>query len=122
MHTNSRIFICPSTADDFVEVTGSAPPVSCRSWSVYYDGELAGVAGVTISRNAAIFFSNMKKDTKYPAKAIWSVANFIVSEVFVMNKTVFAIGSAESDKFLKRLGFYYIGRFNDLEYYQLWQK
>lgn len=113
--------IRPSTQDDFIVFYGHPPLQSCRAWTVIYDGDIAGIAGVTISRDALVFFSNINPDREYPKATIYKIGCYITERVAEMKKPVIAIGTKESHNFLTRLGFVHMTRFEDQELYQLWQ-
>lgn len=116
-----RYEIRPSVAEDFLAFYGSLPQKSCRAWTVIYDGDIAAIAGVTISRDALMFFSDIAPDREYPASTIYKVGCFVTERVHEMGLPVMAIGDDDSHNFLTRLGFYEVGCYNDQRFYKLWR-
>lgn len=117
----ARYKIFPSKPSDFYAFYGTASPKSCKAWTVWYDDEIAAIAGVTLNRNSMILFSDMKRGASYPKVAIFKVACYVVEQVAKMKKPVLAAGGDGNKKFLESLGFVYIGTYQGQELYRLWQ-
>lgn len=109
--------IRPATASDIHEFYGRTTASSLRALAIEWNGGLAGIAGVTIEPNGFTFFSDMKPGIYPPKITIWRVAREIMEWVKTLRLPVGA--STDNPHFLDRLGFRFVGDFNEKKLYRL---
>ena len=111
--TSPKPIIRSATSADLDQFYGEdKPSVSMRAIVVEIDGKVAGIAGMSYHDNQMVAFSKMDDELrKYPVTIMKAAKRF----AGIMNKygrNVFAIASCHekgSDRFLKRVGFSFIG-------------
>jgi hypothetical protein len=123
--TSPKPIIRTATADDLDQYYGDERPgVSMRAIVVEIDGRVAGVAGLTYHDNQMVAFSKMDDELrKYPV-TIMKAAKRFVGIMSRYGHNIFAIAACYedgSDKFLKHIGFSFIGETEAGRVYQ-WLK
>jgi len=110
---DDRVSIRPIKSDDIKEFYGtSALRRTCRGWSVYLDGELAGICGITIGRSIVVAFSEIKPGLPVSRRIIWNTAVLLMDMITDLGfSIIYAIADPRHDSapsFLRHLGFEHI--------------
>lgn len=103
-----RIEILPSTIDD-IKFFHERLDHTVRAWSVFYNGELASIAGVEITGEVMLAFSHIRDGLSVDKIQIWRAALVIWEKIKGLGyPQMYAIADKDipkSGQFLKRLGF-----------------
>jgi len=109
---NERIEIKPATRHDIKEFYGDTMRESCRAWSAFYDGKLAAIGGVSITRNLMLVFMEMRLESEVPDITIWRSALHIWEKIRKLNYPImYAVADpnlSTAPAFLERLGFEHV--------------
>jgi hypothetical protein len=109
--------IKPATLVDIESFYGRRPDRTVKAFSVYRDGELVAIAGVTLERERIVAFSDIKEGVTAPKITIWRTAKETVKHIAKLNLPAIAITG--SGKFLESLGFKYVGECDEGTIYRL---
>lgn len=89
------------------------PTNSAYVWVAIYKGELACIAGLTVSRFGAVAFSDLKPIAKTaPKRVIWETAKQLFAEIKGLGLPMITAADPclkGSKEFLERLGFTHVG-------------
>lgn len=110
--------IRPATATNIVEFFPGGPQRSAYAWAIYYRGQLAGLAGVTLERGGAVAFCEAKTGIEAPKLAIWRTSKEIYRRMRELNLPMITAPDPcikGSFNFLQRLGFVPVGRRQGME-------
>lgn len=113
-----KIDIKPLTKEDAIAFYGNPLQKSVLAWGIWQDGIIKAVSGITISREHAEFFSDIAPDVKVPAITVMRVSKQIVELVKARGFFPIAMTRA-SDKYLQKLGFFYLGEYKEHGVYKL---
>ena len=106
---NDRLEIKPATRHDLKYFYGDKVRNSCRAWSAFYDGKLAGVGGVAITSNLMLVFMNMDLVDDVPDLTIWRASLKIWDKIKEIGYPIlYAVADNElmsAQRFVLRLGF-----------------
>lgn len=110
--TGHNIEIRPITSQDILAFYGHGLRETVRGWSVYLDGELAAICGITIGHGIMVAFSEVKPGLEVPKITIWRTANDLMDRIKTLGyKRFFAVASPSipgAPAFLERLGFIHV--------------
>lgn len=115
------IEIKPTTADDVIAFNGKPSDKTIRAFSVWKDGQLACIAGVTIEPDKIVAFSDVRSHNA-PKLTVYRVARELMKRIKEMNLPAIAVANADlpnSQRFLASLGFTFVGDCEDGAIYQL---
>lgn len=120
--TKSNIEIRPSTMADIEAFNKGPAERTARAFSVFRDGELVAIAGVTIEPSRIVAFSDIKEGVSAPKTTVWRTAKELLKRIQGFNLPIVAISSQNinnSDRFLECLGFQHIGDAGGEKIYRL---
>lgn len=92
---------------------GRKPDCTVQGWSIWLDGKLVGIAGVSVSRKVIMAFSEFTKEAlSIHKKAIWRTAMVLWDNIRSLGyKILYAVADPAlpgASVLLKRLGFQHI--------------
>lgn len=109
---DDRIEVKPITQDDIIAFRGAPMRRTCRGWSIYLDGELAAICGITIGSRIVIAFSEIKPGLSVSRRVIWNTAVLMMDKIVDQGfSIVWAIADPKhtgAASFLKHLGFEHV--------------
>jgi hypothetical protein len=114
--------IRPAQAADIAAFSEFPLPRTIKALVVIYKGELAAIAGVTLENGLAEVFSHVKDGVDAPSITVWRCALQLIQWVKEQNLPAIAVASHDkprSGAFLERLGFTYMGNWNNERTYRL---
>lgn len=106
-----KVEIKTATLDDMEALCGVRFKRSLRAWSVYYDGELAAVAGLLMTKDDFKGFSQIKPGLVVPKITVWRTAVALLKQMTDLKRSFIVIADPSingSPAFLQRLGFEYL--------------
>lgn len=122
--TSPRPIIRAATSADLDEFYGDArPSASMRAIVVELDGKVAGIAGISYHGDMMTAFSKMDDSLRSYPVTIMKAAKRFTGILNKHGRNVFAIAACYekgSDRFLKRVGFTFVGETSGGRVYQ-WQ-
>lgn len=116
------IEIKPSKMSDIAILYPDGLPLTLRSWTVFYNGKIAGVAGVILKPSLHTVFMKMI-DGDYSPRCIYVTAKEIMSLISSQYSNLYAMREKDNSKsasFLSHLGFVYDRDDGSLEVWK-WQ-
>jgi len=112
----------PAKLADILEFNGAPAGKTIKAFSIFWHGKLAAMAGITIEPGRLVFFSDVKEDIDPPKLTIWRASKYIVSRIKEMGVPVVAVANKEkknSEQYLEKLGFTFIGEAGGERVYRL---
>lgn len=104
--STGRIANRPATAADAALFWGRNPPVAIRAWVLDVDGEPAAIAGYFLNGTHAVMFSDIREGATIPKMTVWRESAALMER---MTLPAICVATGSSGRFLKRLGWRWIG-------------